>query len=41
MDNRREIENILKKMLNEALSELSEYSKLSMEDIDIDGTEND
>lgn len=41
MDNRREIENILKKMLNEALSELSEYNKLSMEDIDIDGAEND
>lgn len=41
IDNRREIESILKKMLNEALSELSEYNKLSMEDIDIDGTEDD
>lgn len=41
IDNRREIESILKKMLNEALSELSEYDKLSMEDIDIDGTEDD
>lgn len=41
IDNRREIENILKIMLNEALNELSEYKNLNVEDIDIDGTEND
>lgn len=41
IDNRREIEDILKKMINEALKELSEYDKLKMEDIDINGAEND
>ncbi|WP_462354949.1 hypothetical protein [Fusobacterium ulcerans] len=38
IDNRREIETILKEILNEALNELSEYNKLKMEEID--GAEN-
>lgn len=41
IDNRREIESILKEMINEALNELSEYDRLKMEDIDINGAEND
>lgn len=41
IDNRREIESILKDMINEALKELSEYDKLKMEDIDINGAEDD
>lgn len=41
INNRREIENILKEVLNEALTELSEYKELKMENLDIDGTEND
>ena len=40
IDNRREIETILKEILNEALNELSEYNKLKMEGIDEDGAEN-
>lgn len=40
-DNRREIEEVLKNMINESLNELSEYDNLRMEDIDIDGAEND
>lgn len=40
IDNRREIETILKEILNEALNELSEYNKLKMEVIDGDGAEN-
>lgn len=40
IDNRREIETILKEILNEALNELSEYNKLKMEEIDGDGAEN-
>ena len=39
ISNRRQIENKLKSMINEALQELSEYDKLKMEDIDIDGAE--
>lgn len=41
IDNRREIESVLKNMINEALKELSEYNKLKMEDIDINGAEDD
>lgn len=41
IDNRREIESILKDMISEALNELSEYDKLKMEDIDFYGAEND
>lgn len=40
-DNQREVEEILKDMINESLDELSEYDNLKMEDIDIGGTEND
>lgn len=40
-DNQREVEEILKNMINESLDELSEYDNLKMEDIDIGGTEND
>lgn len=40
ISNRRQIEEKLKSMINEALEELSEYNKLKMEDIDIDGAEN-
>lgn len=41
IDNRRDIEIILKNMINDSLNELSEYEKLKMEDIDIDGAEDD
>lgn len=40
ISNRRQIEEKLKDMISEALEELSEYNKLKMEDIDIDGAEN-
>ncbi|MEJ6466783.1 hypothetical protein [Fusobacterium ulcerans] len=40
ISNRRKIEEKLKDMISEALEELSEYNKLKMEDIDIDGAEN-
>ena len=39
ISNRRKIEEKLKDMISEALEELSEYNKLKMEDIDIDGAE--
>lgn len=39
ISNRRQIEEKLKSMINEALEELSEYNKLKMEDMDIDGAE--
>lgn len=40
VDNRRDIERILKKYLNEALKELSSYESLRMEDIELDEEEN-
>ncbi|MEQ3306271.1 hypothetical protein AAA294_02160 [Fusobacterium varium] len=39
ISSRRQIEEKLKNMISEALEELSEYNKLKMEDIDIDGAE--
>lgn len=43
ISNRREIEKILKNMINESLNELSEYEKLRTEDVYYgnDGAEND
>lgn len=40
INNRREIEQILKEVITDALAELSEYKDLRMEDVELDGAEN-
>lgn len=40
VSSRREIEQILKTLVAESLNELSDYSKLKLEDVEIDGAEN-
>lgn len=39
INSRREIENILKTLIGESLKELSEYKELKMEDVEVDGAE--
>ena len=39
IDNRREIEQILKEVITDALMELSEYKELKMEDVELNGAE--
>lgn len=39
INNRREIEQILKEVITDALTELSEYKDLRMEDVEVDGAE--
>lgn len=39
ISSRREVEQILKTVIKESLKELSDYNKLKLEDIDLDGAE--